>query len=200
MSKEEEDDIDLPAEETDEVSELPTPKPVLNKNGKPKRVMTREMLERLAVGRQKALEVRRSNAVSSGRSTERDAAKAKAKANKDFVNEQFNNRVKIEVEKRLEELKLDKINNSINENMQKMFNKKKKEKKQVIYETDDTDTDTEVVQIVKKKTAPPREPEQQPAPPPPPPPRQPKPPPTPQELADHKKKQLIQHLLNRPPF
>ena len=199
MSKEEEDDIDLPAEETDEVSELPTPKPVLNKNGKPKRVMTREMLERLAVGRQKALEVRRSNAVSSGRSTERDAAKAKAKANKDFVNEQFNNRVKIEVEKRLEELKLDKINESISGNIEKMF-KKKKEKKKIIYETDDTDTDTEVVQIVKKKTAPPREPEQQPAPPPPPPPRQPKPPPTPQELADHKKKQLIQHLLNRPPF
>ena len=197
MSKEEEDDIDLPAEETDEVSELPTPKPVLNKNGKPKRVMTREMLERLAVGRQKALEVRRSNAVSSGRSTERDAAKAKAKANKDFVNEQFNNRVKIEVEKRLEELKLDKINESISGNIEKMF---KKKKKKVIYETDDTDTDTEVVQIVKKKTAPPREPEQQPAPPPPPPPRQPKPPPTPQELADHKKKQLIQHLLSRPPF
>ena len=190
------DEIDLPAEESDVVSELPTPKPVLNKNGKPKRIMTREQLERLAIGRQRALEVRRANAVSSGRSTEREAAKAKAKANKDFVNEEFNNRVKIEVERRLEEIKMDKINDSIAENMKKMMKKKKK----VIYETDtDTDTDTEIIKV--KKPPPTREVEQE-QPEPPPTRREPPKPlaPTPQELAAHNKKKLIQHLLNRPPF
>ena len=194
MVKDEDDEIDLPAENDDVVSDLPKPV-LLNKKGLPKRILTPDQLQKLALAREKANAVRKANSITNGKGAVRDAQRTQAKQNREIVQNEFNNRVKIEVEKRLEEIKMDKINESISENMKKMM---KKKKKVVVEQSDTDDTDNEVIQIVRKKQPPTREVEQQQ---PEQPPRPPKPlPPTPQELANQQKQRLIQHLLNRPPF
>ena len=132
-----------------ELDESEAPKPVLNKNGKPKKVMTPERLEVLARAREKANAVRAANAAQRGKKEQREVAKQRAQENAKIVADNFNKRVDEEVEKRLGSIKLDKMDEMIDQKLAKLAPVKKSKK--VVVEEVGSDSETEVVTVKKRR-------------------------------------------------
>ena len=131
-------------------------KPVLPPVKKGKKGMRRsvpatpERLEILKRAREKALEVRRSKMPENGKSAEREEKKEKATINKKESDDKFNQIVEREIQKRMNNIHLDKINDLVEEKL-KINKLTKKKKKVIIQEDTDTDSDDEEPLVITRK-------------------------------------------------
>ena len=151
---------------------VPDEKPV-RKGKKGKQIVTEDRLQVLARAREKALAVRKANAEARGKGKVREEAKAKADANKKDADEKFNKRVEEEINKRMGQLHLDKINEVVEQKITQS-RPPKKPKKKVIYEDSESSEEEEVIvrrrrprkTIIEKVVEPAPAPAPEPAPPP----------------------------------
>ena len=163
--------IDKP-ESNDERTE-PTEKKKGKKGMRATRVMTPEKLEILRLAREKALEVRKQNALTSGRAAKREQIKKNAIENKKKYEDHFNKRVEDEIQKRMQTMSLDnnlsKIDELVNAKLEAKLAEikptKKSSKKKVILEESDSSSEEEVIVrrrqkkvIIKETPAPPAPP------------------------------------------
>ncbi len=130
-------------EQTETPEPVPDEKPV-RKGKKGKQIVTEDRLQVLARAREKALAVRKANAEARGKGKVREEAKAKADANKKDADEKFNKRVEEEINKRMGQLHLDKINEVVEQKITQS-RPPKKPKKKVIYEDSESSEEEEVI-------------------------------------------------------